>query len=101
MRKIAWAAPVSDHEAARRAGGRRGYNARRGLEQTFRRLKVARLWREGKKPGEIARELGVHPCTISRDLAAFFEVMRRERRCPCCGSTVGFVDYDDQGKETK
>ena len=95
MSKVVWAAPVSDQEAARRAGGRRGYNARRGLVQTFRRLKVVRLFAQGKRPGEIARELGVHPCTISRDLAALFAMARQGKRCPFCGSTQHYQDESE------
>ena len=95
MSKVVWAAPVSDQECARRAGGRRGYNARRGLVQTFRRQKVARLFAQGKRPGEIARELGVHPCTISRDLAALFAMARQGKRCPLCGHLLQNYDEED------
>jgi IS30 family transposase len=56
-------------QVARRAGGRRHYNAVRRLRAVQRKVQVAQLYREGLSQHEIARRLGVHPSTISRDLA--------------------------------
>ncbi len=69
-----WRAATDTATAARRAGGRRGHNARRRFAQMERRARVAALIRErGFGWGEqarIAAELGVSQATISRDVAA-------------------------------
>jgi hypothetical protein len=74
-------------EASRRAGGRRRYNLWR---KTIRDLRRAQVWRllanypilHRGKVMAIARELGVHPSTICRDIQA---IKRRLRACPQCG----------------
>lgn len=87
---MAWAAPVSDAEAARRAGGRRCRNALRQLRAAVRRQWVAELWLAyGGEHGcqaAIARELGVSRSTVCRDVAALFEEARKGDVCPFCGA---------------
>jgi hypothetical protein len=64
---------VSDSEAARRAGGRRRYNALRALRAELRRREVHRLVVELGGLGvwglqsRIASALGVHRSTVHRD----------------------------------
>ncbi len=75
-----WGDYAPDDVVARRAGGRRRYNAQRRFEATLRRCQVARLslrWAmahpdpfQRGKGAWIARQLGVSEATISRDLAA-------------------------------
>src|SRR5438132_11335174 len=61
-------------EVAARAGGRRRYNSVRQFNSTLRRAQVIELAKEhGLGRGaraQIARELGVHRSTITRDLDA-------------------------------
>ncbi len=87
--RVQWSERVSDTEAARRAGGRRRYNAVRQFRAVLRRRKVARLYLEfGGGYGcqaEIARRLGVHPSTVSRDLAILRRGAMMSPRCPFCG----------------
>jgi hypothetical protein len=67
-----WSAIVSNDSAYRRAAGRRAHNLRRQFAAATRRAEVARrLTRYGIGRGvraRIARELGVHPSTIGRDV---------------------------------
>ena len=72
---------VSAEAAYRRAGGRRGYNRARQGRADARRRVVAGLLRNGLSGAEIARRLGVHRCTISRDAA-----MILVRRCYWAGA---------------
>lgn len=67
-----WSAFTTTSEANRRAAGRRHYNAMRRFNGDLRRVEVGKLITayglgRGVK-ARIARELGVHPSTISRDL---------------------------------
>jgi IS30 family transposase len=72
-----WSDPTDPRNAARRAGGRRRYNATRQFLAAERRLKVARLVHEyGNDWGvraRIAQELGVHRSTVTRDIQAIRE----------------------------
>lgn len=68
-----WSAHRPTHEVYRRAGGRRGYNRRRQLIATDRRVQIARrILRAGGlyhgMGAQLARELGVDRSTISRDI---------------------------------
>jgi len=81
-----WQARVSEDEAHRRAAGRRHYNAVRQFRARLRRREVLRLlgafgWGYGVQ-ARIAATLGVHPATISRDLA---QLLPLYRECPACG----------------
>jgi hypothetical protein len=77
---VEWGAPVPFTEACRRAGGRRHYNAWRKIIVEYRRVQVSRLLRRhGLAHGaqaHIARALGVHPSTISRDVSALLREWR-------------------------
>jgi hypothetical protein len=73
-----WGAPTDFDTVCRRAAGRRRYNASRALRRLVRRWKVSELvwkylrqygWFRGIK-ARVARELGVHRGTISRDWRA-------------------------------
>lgn len=64
----AWSRRTTDTEAARRAGGRRRYNAERQAAARARLNKVAELYLAGvRNKAEIARRLGVHRSTVCRD----------------------------------
>jgi hypothetical protein len=77
-----WPDLTTNDEAARRAGGRRNYNAFRQRQALQRRAKVLTMLKEYPNPVEhgirarLARELGVSRSTISRDLAFLFYVPR-------------------------
>jgi DNA-binding transcriptional ArsR family regulator len=82
-----WSARVPDDEAYRRAGGRRRYNAVRQFRAELRLEKVGHLLRQGLSRAEIARRLGVHPSTVSRDIRRMFAA-GQVRRCPYCGKPL-------------
>jgi hypothetical protein len=83
-----WSAATDLESVKRRAGGRRAHNARRRFQRDFRRTRVAELlkrygpWTAGVRV-RIARELGVHKSTITRDAQALL------RLCPVCGGIIG------------
>ncbi len=83
-------------QACRRAGGRRRYNSWRQFMATYRRYEVARLLLAGTgtrhgqgllsgQQAAIARQLGVSPSTISRDVAALQRQRLDGGLCPVCG----------------
>jgi hypothetical protein len=82
-----WGHTTTWDEVCRRAGGRRHYNRWRQTVRQLPRLQAVRLLarypltRRGTV-GAIARELGVHPATVSRDIQA---LLREHGRCPQCG----------------
>jgi hypothetical protein len=86
----AWSAPTSPAEVIARAGGRRRYNAKRQNEALIRRCRMLELFAEyGHGPGvraRIARELGVHRSTITRDFQAVVWV--HEHACPTCCTMI-------------
>ena len=91
MQQSAWSANASWEEVRRRAGGRRRYNAVRGLRALLRRREVARLLSvqggltyRGTQ-ARLARQLGVSRATICRDLAY---LMRQCYPCRCCGAML-------------
>ena len=91
-----WQARVSADEAHRRAAGRRKYNAVRQLRARLRRQEVLRLlgelgWGYGVQ-ARIAAVLGVHPATISRDLAKLLPLYRE---CPTCGGLRPRTGWDE------
>ena len=83
-----WTALVPDEVAYRRAGGRRLYNSVRHLRAVLRRYQVAKLLRTGKTQAQIARRLGVHRTTISRDVAWLRRLADETRQCPVCGGRM-------------
>lgn len=66
MNKQQWSKPVSPTEAARRAGGRRRYNAQRAKESWVRKWAAIQLWKQGRSSREIAAEVGVVVRTANR-----------------------------------
>ena len=84
----AWSQPRPFSEVCHRAGGRRAYNALRRDLAGFRRLDVARmLLKYGDRRGvqaRIAKELGVHEGTISKDLKAI--LYSGAHVCRACGA---------------
>ncbi len=78
----AWNGPVSGNEANRRAGGRRAINTRRQFLAIERRVEVARLLDDlgfgWGAQAEIARILGVHRSTVSRDMRRLVEPLEPE-----------------------
>ena len=84
----AWSALTDPGTVARRAGGRRRYNAWRQFRAAYRRRDVARLLLDGMRQCDIARALGVHPSTISRDVKYLVKMARENRKCPLCGSQI-------------
>lgn len=84
----AWSFPTTPDEVARRAGGRRHYNAWRQFRALHRRSEVARrltvqgAFRRGFQ-ARLARELGVSRATICRDVR---ELRRFGYSCPRCGA---------------
>jgi hypothetical protein len=98
VRNVDWGAPTDRETACRRNAGRRHYNAVRSFLRLERRAKVARLllkyprWdglrRVRGVQARIARELGVSPGTVSRDVRFVQEQWRRALCCPTCGSLV-------------
>jgi hypothetical protein len=105
MNRKAWGSPTSPDVVARRAAGRRRYNAVRQLLAAERRALVARLalelsgsyakhdcatrpiggWIGWGLQAEIARRLGVHRSTVSRDLQRSLREVLALRPCPGCG----------------
>jgi hypothetical protein len=85
---MTWNAPTTHDEVCRRAAGRRAYNSWRQTIAVIRRVEVRRLLatrytagRRGTVRG-IARELGVDPATICRDIKA---ILREMKPCSQCG----------------
>lgn len=90
-----WSRPVSDLEAARRAGGRGRYNAWRRFLKDQRRRLVADLVAAGMSRRDIAAALGAAPRTVRRDVTAVLADADATRMCPVCGSGP-FPDDDGQ-----
>ena len=53
-------------------------------------MDVARLLLDGMRQCDIARALGVHPSTVSRDVKYLVKMARENRKCPLCGSQIAF-----------
>lgn len=106
-----WSAPVSDAQAARRAGGRRRYNALRRDRAVARQAEIVRRCEQstlfgGPNPlayggmARLAREFNVAPATIGRDIRAIRERFGR-LICPLCNSMVDirrWKELQQQGK---
>ena len=83
-----WSAPTDSDAVNKRAAGRRRYNAERRAEarERYKLVVEAIMPPDGRKRGsqaQLARALGVHRSTISRDVAKWrrflLEVMHRYR----------------------
>ncbi len=89
MDRAAWSELTDPETVARRAAGRRHYNAMRQLRRELRRLELLErtpslgllMTRTGVQK-RLAAELGVSPSTISRDVKA---ILLSYRPCPLCG----------------
>jgi hypothetical protein len=95
MRGVNWSAPTTPAIVARRAGGRRKYNALRKLRAELRRRGlVAALHATGQSlmargtAGWWARRAGIADTTARRDLAALLAQLRAGRPCPICGTVL-------------
>lgn len=102
-KNLDWRAPVTSDEAARRAAGRRLYNARRTEEMLLRRREVVEMLRfNGHGWGsqaQMARALGVSEATISRDVKAIFE--QEVHPCPTCGRVYDIETWKDLARQGK
>ncbi len=82
MRDGNWGCGTNDSEASRRAGGRRKYNAVRQSMALIRQAEVAKMYCAGGFrwgiQSEIARKLGVHRATVSRDVKLIMKVLHEE-----------------------
>lgn len=89
---IRWTAPTDPETVRRRAAGRRRYNAQRRFKAELRRGRVAHLLaEEGGRWGaqaRVARRLGVHPSTISRDVDVLLARSLAEEVCAFCGQRL-------------
>lgn len=83
-----WSAFTTPEIVARRAGGRRRYNALRRDLAWIRRYKVSELMIKGVKQSDMARQLGVSPATISRDVWANYRLMCKGGTCLVCGANI-------------
>ena len=54
----------------------------------IRRYQVVELMIKGVKPGDMARQLGVSPATISRDVWANYRLMCKGGICLACGANI-------------
>ena len=80
-----WSKWTDFETVKKRAGGRRHYNDLRRIYAKLRRNEVALLFAQGFEQAEIARRLGVHRSTVSRDIKSFFQMLNEEKNCPVCG----------------
>jgi hypothetical protein len=80
-----WSTPVSPEIAARRAGGRRRYNAERQCAAKLRRFEVVQLLKcGGFTYAAMAAKLDVGISTIARDVKAILNT--ETWICPCCNA---------------
>lgn len=99
-----WSAHIDFDAVCKRAAGRRQYNAKRRAEARarYRLVLEAIMPPDGRKRGsqaQLARTLGVHRSTISRDVAKWrqfmLDVMRRYRSL--VAGEKGLADADVVG----
>jgi hypothetical protein len=85
-----WSGSTDWATVCKRNAGRRHFNSVRNFQRAHRRKQVVELLvrygmiDHGVK-ARIARELGVHKCTITRDVKYLLEATRP---CPRCGSLI-------------
>jgi hypothetical protein len=96
-----WSDPVSGDEAHARAAGRRLYNSVRHAQAMVRAGEVVPLLNErGFGRGvqaQIARELGVHRSTVSRDLMR--ALSPDGQPCRTCGREMSYKAWERLNKE--
>jgi hypothetical protein len=99
---ILWSDPVPSNEAHARASARRLYNGVRQTQAMVRVGEVVRMLNErgGFARGvqaQIARDLGVHRSTVTRDVQKILYADRRS--CPTCQRWLSDKDWDRLRKE--
>lgn len=102
MDRKTWSAATDAAEVWARAGGRRRYNKWRQFMARYRRtavLRLANLYEPGGLWGygvqaHVARELGVSPSTICRDIKIILRRFHLRDECPGCGSRLLPRGYD-------
>jgi hypothetical protein len=90
--RSAWAAYATPDVVARRAAGRKHYNAVRAFRRDMRRARIPELldqhglslWERGT-PRKLGALLGVSQETARLDVLAILDYAREASRCPCCG----------------
>jgi hypothetical protein len=92
-----WHPAADPDEAARRASGRRRYNARRQVRAAIRRGRIISIWEERSRAGwsifsrgsqtQLAEMLGVDRSTICRDVKAILS-RQAVATCPICDSAL-------------
>lgn len=91
-----WSALTSTDEAHSRASGRWLYNGVRHAEAMVRRGRVIELLQDGGlvrgAQAVIARELQVHPSTISRDVSRILKTDGTD--CPSCEGWMDHKSWD-------
>ena len=97
-------------EAARRASGRKRYNARRRFRADHRRSQIVEMWADLGQDGwspftrgsqtYLAEFFEVHRSTICRDMV-IIKKMWRVAECPTCETVLDMErieDLDERGK---
>jgi hypothetical protein len=105
-----WSPAFSPDEAARRASGRRRYNARRKVRAILRRRQILEMWEDLGKDGWSPYDRGgqtfladffhVHRSTICRDMT-IIKKMWRAAACPTCDSVLSvdrIEDLEERGR---
>lgn len=88
-----WSDSTDPETAARRAGGRRRYNAWRRMTALFRGMRLMEIaiaenlspWSRGFQSA-MAERFGVHRSTICRDMKSALQDARKRDCCPVCGN---------------
>lgn len=105
-----WSPASSRDEAARRAAGRRRYNARRKVKAIVRRHQIVEMWADLGKDGWSPFDRGgqamladffhVNRSTICRDMA-IIKKMWQVGTCPTCNAVLNvdrIQDLEERGR---
>lgn len=105
-----WAPAGSYDHAARRASGRKRYNARRQFLAAHRRRQIVEMWadlgQDGWSPFDrgsqtfLAEFFKVNRSTICRDLV-IIKRMLRVAECPTCGTVLDMTRIEDLAERGK
>jgi hypothetical protein len=105
-----WEPAASHDEAARRASGRKRYNARRRFKAAHRRRQIVEMWADLSKDGwspfdrgnqtYLAEFFNVNRSTICRDMA-IIKRMWRVTECPTCETVLDMERIDDLEEQGK